>query len=83
MTEEAMSCVQTAKGPIRSQPAPSEAGSPIIEEEVQMQVARVSKEAPDFEAGAFHKGAFKNVQLSDYRGQWVVICFYPGDFTFV
>jgi alkyl hydroperoxide reductase subunit AhpC len=48
-----------------------------------MQVARVGQEAPDFEAGAFHKGVFKNVTLSDYRGQWVVICFYPGDFTFV
>ena len=25
----------------------------------------------------------KNVKLSDYKGQWVVVCFYPGDFTFV
>jgi alkyl hydroperoxide reductase subunit AhpC len=48
-----------------------------------MQVARVGKEAPDFEASAYHKGEFKNVKLSDYRGQWLVLCFYPGDFTFV
>ncbi len=26
---------------------------------------------------------FKNIKLSDYKGNWVVICFYPGDFTFV
>jgi peroxiredoxin (alkyl hydroperoxide reductase subunit C) len=26
---------------------------------------------------------FKNIKLSDYRGKWVVLCFYPGDFTFV
>jgi alkyl hydroperoxide reductase subunit AhpC len=48
-----------------------------------MEVAHVGKEAPDFEASAYHEGGFKNVKLSDYRGQWVVVCFYPGDFTFV
>ena len=45
--------------------------------------ARVSKEAPDFELSAYLDGGFKNVKLSDYRGQWVLLCFYPGDFTFV
>ena len=39
--------------------------------------------APDFEAGAYFDGGFKNVKLLDYRGKWVVLCFYPGDFTFV
>ncbi len=39
--------------------------------------------APDFEAGAYFEGGFTNVKLSDYRGKWVVLCFYPGDFTFV
>jgi peroxiredoxin (alkyl hydroperoxide reductase subunit C) len=49
-----------------------------------MATARVGKEAPDFEASAYISGeGFKNVKLSDYRGQWVVLCFYPGDFTFV
>jgi peroxiredoxin (alkyl hydroperoxide reductase subunit C) len=43
----------------------------------------VGQEAPDFEASAFVDGGFKNIKLSDYRGQWVVLCFYPGDFTFV
>jgi peroxiredoxin (alkyl hydroperoxide reductase subunit C) len=50
---------------------------------MQMTQARVGKEAPDFEASAFVDGGFKNVKLSDYAGQWVVLCFYPGDFTFV
>jgi alkyl hydroperoxide reductase subunit AhpC len=45
--------------------------------------ARVGKSAPDFEASAFQNGGFKNVRLSDYKGKWLVICFYPGDFTFV
>jgi len=49
-----------------------------------MTMARVGKPAPDFEASAYIVGeGFKNVKLSDYRGQWVVLCFYPGDFTFV
>ena len=49
-----------------------------------MCTARVGKEAPDFKAPAYVASeGFKDVQLSDYRGQWVVVCFYPGDFTFV
>ncbi len=45
--------------------------------------ARVGREAPDFEANAFVDGGFKKIKLSSYRGKWVVLCFYPGDFTFV
>jgi len=45
--------------------------------------ARVGREAPDFEINAFVDGGFKKVKLSDYRNKWVVLCFYPGDFTFV
>jgi len=43
----------------------------------------VGHPAPDFEATAYVDGAFKNVKLSDYKGKWVALCFYPGDFTFV
>ncbi len=43
----------------------------------------VGRKAPDFSAPAFHKGVFTNVKLSDYLGGWVVLCCYPGDFTFV
>jgi peroxiredoxin (alkyl hydroperoxide reductase subunit C) len=46
-------------------------------------MARVGKPAPDFEANAFVAGEFRNLKLSDYREKWVVLCFYPGDFTFV
>jgi len=49
-----------------------------------MAMAHVGKKAPDFEASAYIAGeGFKNVKLSDHHGQWVVLCFYPGDFTFV
>ena len=44
---------------------------------------KVGQKAPDFTAPAYQKGQFINVKLSDYLGKWVVLCFYPGDFTFV
>lgn len=83
--EKAVSCVQTARGPLASPPAQAAAasGTQTKPEEARMSQARVGEEAPDFEASAYANGGFKNVKLSDYRGQWVVICFYPGDFTFV
>lgn len=43
----------------------------------------VTKKAPEFTANAFHQGKIKNVALENYRGKWLVLCFYPGDFTFV
>ena len=46
--------------------------------------ARVGREAIDFESSAFVAGeGFKPVRLADYKGKWIVLCFYPGDFTFV
>lgn len=44
---------------------------------------KVGKKAPDFSAPAYHKGKFISVKLSEYLGKWVLLCFYPGDFTFV
>jgi len=85
MSEKAMSCVQSARGPLVS-PAPKvpmEGESQKPDKEVEMALARVGHKAPDFEATAFVDGGFKNVKLSDYGGKWVVLCFYPGDFTFV
>lgn len=43
----------------------------------------VGKPAPDFVSPAYHKGQFTHVKLSDHLGKWIVLCFYPGDFTFV
>jgi len=44
---------------------------------------QVGKPAPDFVAPAYCKGEFTAVKLSEHLGKWVVLCFYPGDFTFV
>lgn len=46
-------------------------------------IAQVGKAAPDFKATAFVDGIFKNIKLSDYKGHWVVLYFYPADFSFV
>jgi hypothetical protein len=46
-------------------------------------MVKVGKPAPDFTAAAFHNGKFMNTSLSEYKGKWVLLCFYPGDFTFV
>ncbi|BAI79530.1 peroxiredoxin [Deferribacter desulfuricans SSM1] len=43
----------------------------------------VTKQAPLFEADAVYNKEFTKVKLEDYRGKWVVLFFYPLDFTFV
>lgn len=49
------------------------------------EAAMVGKPAPDFSMASTKnlKTLGENVQLSDYRGQWLVLLFYPLDFTFV
>lgn len=84
MAEPAESCVKPSKGPIAASAAEESAsvqGQP--KQEVVKMMARVGKPAPDFEASAFTGGGFKNLRLSDFQGKWVILCFYPGDFTFV
>jgi peroxiredoxin (alkyl hydroperoxide reductase subunit C) len=44
---------------------------------------RVGQQAPEFTATAVVDQEFKTVKLSDYRGKYVVLFFYPLDFTFV
>jgi hypothetical protein len=81
MAKEQEGCVATARGPIVPE---QETGTPIQQERRGSQmIAQVGKAAPDFEAIAFINGGFKPLKLSDYKGKWVILCFYPGDFTFV
>jgi peroxiredoxin (alkyl hydroperoxide reductase subunit C) len=45
---------------------------------------QVSSPAPDFTMDAVVDGGkFKEIKLNDYKGKWVVLFFYPLDFTFV
>lgn len=57
--------------------------SKIEEKKGEQIMIKVGKPAPLFTAPAYHKGDFTSVNLEDYRGKWVLLCFYPGDFTFV
>ena len=74
--------VEPAKGPILPKEEKILATPHIQKEELKM-IARVGKQAPDFTAKAYHEGMAKEIKLSDYRGKWVMLCFYPADFTCV
>ena len=80
MADDSLSCVEPVGGP---EPAAEQASKAPVERTVQMDVARVGAKAPDFEGMAYFAGGFKRVKLSDGAGKWTMLCFYPGDFTFV
>ncbi len=46
-------------------------------------VVKVGEKAPDFESVAWSSGGVKKIGLKDFKGKWVVLFFYPRDFTFV
>ena len=46
-------------------------------------MVNINDSAPDFTEDAYVNGEIKKVSLKDYRGKWVVLFFYPADFTFV
>jgi peroxiredoxin (alkyl hydroperoxide reductase subunit C) len=80
--KKAEGCVAAAAGPIVPD---SDGGSrkPADLREGSAMNVTVGREAPDFEAAAYHEGEFRNVKLSDFRGKWTFLCFCPGDSTFV
>jgi peroxiredoxin (alkyl hydroperoxide reductase subunit C) len=83
MTDQPQGCARTTGSVVGEKPSivtPSDTIS--IYNEVSM-TARVGQKAPDFQAPAYYRGKFTNVKLSDHLGKWVLLCFYPGDFTFV
>lgn len=84
MTEESVSCARVTS--TVADDAPSEASrSPETtnSKETPKMTARVGQKAPDFVAPTYYRGGFGSVKLSDLAGKWVLLCFYPGDFTFV
>lgn len=46
-------------------------------------MVQVGSPAPQFDVTAYVAGETKHVALADYKGKWVVLFFYPRDFTFV
>lgn len=62
-----------------------ESHTQIIEEKKSMSSSMVRQEIPEFTMDAYDAktGHFTTVSSEDYKGKWVVVCFYPADFTFV
>ena len=84
--EQSAGCVRPAAASVAAVETKSqEAGnrSPVAHKKEESMI-HVGRKAPDFSAPGYHQGTFVNdVKLSDYFGKWVILCFYPGDFTFV
>ncbi len=85
MSEEIpVGCARPTGGPVgEEQPEQPEQQDQQPQHKERDTMIRVGRKAPDFSAPGYHKGEFVNVKLSDYLGKWVLLCFYPGDFTFV
>jgi len=80
--EAAVGCARPTGGPVGEEPAKTPVSEQQSMKEEQSMI-KVGKKAPDFTAPGYHKGEFINIKLSEYLGKWVLLCFYPGDFTFV
>jgi len=80
--EKPVGCARPTGAVVGEQPQNTTAGAPETKEVEKMGIT-VGGKAPDFEAPAYYKGEFTSVKLADYLGKWVLLCFYPGDFTFV
>lgn len=46
-------------------------------------MVKVGQKITDFELDAYHSDDVKKIKLSDYKGKWLVLLFYPADFTFI
>lgn len=68
---------------IKKAPVENDVNPGITVKEAKPSMVRVGKPAPDFAAPAYFQGKFANFSLSEFKGKWVLLCFYPGDFTFV
>ena len=44
---------------------------------------KINQDAPAFTEDAFVNNEIKKISLADYKGKWVILFFYPADFTFV
>jgi peroxiredoxin (alkyl hydroperoxide reductase subunit C) len=85
MAEEPQGCARVT-GAVLGAPDPDQEAAPTTDHpspKEERMTARVGQKAPDFNAPAYYHGSFTNVQLSDHFGKWILLCFYPGDFTFV
>lgn len=83
MSEEQVGCARPTGAKVGEPETPTSQKEELVKEKIRMSEVRVGAKAPDFVAPAYYQGGFTTVKLSDYLGKWVLLCFYPGDFTFV
>jgi len=75
-------CARTTGAVDGHEPTADESLTTELKKETSMN-AKVGQKAPDFEAPTYHQGKFTSVKLSEHLGKWILLCFYPGDFTYV
>ena len=85
MVEQKDGCVKPSRGPIGIPKAETGDIVQTNQKEGGFMIAKVGKPAPDFNMPSTKnmQTLAENVKLSEFKGKWVVLCFYPGDFTFV
>ena len=83
MAEQPQGCARVTGSVAGQETNGSQSAETPSKKEERIVTARVGQKAPDFTAPAYYRGGFTTVKLSDYLGKWVLLCFYPGDFTFV
>jgi hypothetical protein len=83
MAEEPKGCARTTGAVVGEKTTVAPISDTTQSQKEMTMTARVGQKAPDFEAPVYYQGKFGSVKLSDFVGQWVLLCFYPGDFTFV
>jgi peroxiredoxin (alkyl hydroperoxide reductase subunit C) len=80
--EMEVGCARPTGGPVGESVESEPVTKPANTREAKPMI-QVGKKVPDFVAPAYQRGKFISVKLSEYLGKWVLLCFYPGDFTFV
>ena len=82
MPEQPQGCARVT-GSVLGQESKTKQTDQAVKKEETLMTARVGQKAPEFSAPAYYRGGFTTVKLSDFAGKWILLCFYPGDFTFV
>ena len=58
-------------------------GQPQPEKDAIQSHALIGKKIPSISLDAYYNGKIQKIDLSSYHGKWLILFFYPGDFTFV
>ena len=83
MAEAPQGCARVTGAVLGEAPPAAATSSTHEPAKERLMTAHVGGKAPDFNAPAYHNGGFTNVHLAEHFGKWILLCFYPGDFTFV